>query len=112
MPSTNRYFQKGGTCSARWNLDDIDNWEMEFYEGDEAISMMSAEADSLSGTELIWTNCDRLSEGRTITRDQFAELIMVAIDGLSQVFHRYLSGDDGRKNRIHIRLNGFELNRH
>jgi len=101
--------KNGITHAARWNLDDIDDWEMDFFDGEEARSMMNAHVDSVSGTELIWTNCDRLTECGEVTHDQFAELVVLAMDSLSQVFHRYLNGDEGRESRIRIVVNGNEL---
>ena len=96
----------GVVSAARWDLDNISNWEMEVYEGEPARSHLRKCFEGASGTELIWSNCDRLSEGCSISRDQFNELVVQARRKLSQVFHRYLTGDGGRFPRIHVRING------
>ncbi len=101
--------RNGRTNAARWNLDDIAEWQMDVFEGEEAASLLRRPFESVSGTELIWSECDRLSEGRSLSREQFNELISDARRKLSQIFHRYLSGDGGARARLDIRLNGMPL---
>lgn len=96
-----------GLHAARWNLDDISDWQMDQFSEQEAAGLLRRPFDSQTGTELIWTNCDRLSEGGSLTREQFNDLVSDARRKLSQIFHLYLSGDGG--NRIAIRLNGLAL---
>jgi hypothetical protein len=95
--------------AARWNLDDIAEWEMDFFDEDAAKALLVDHIDGESGTELVWSNCDRLSESGSINRDEFAELMSEARQKLSQIFHRYLSKDNGRFPRIRIRMNGTPL---
>jgi hypothetical protein len=68
-------------------------------------------ADRLSGndgTEVVWRKCDRLSEGGELTEDQFNSLIVLAMDELALIFHRYLEGDSVRKISISVNNNKIE----
>jgi hypothetical protein len=63
---------------------------------------------SHDGTQVIWSDCDRLSENWTLTEEQFNRLIAEARRQLSLVFHRYLSGEvRGRK--LSILVNGLNV---
>lgn len=99
----------GELHGARWNLDDIAEWQMDQFGDAEAAGLLRRPFDSPTGTELIWSNCDRLSEGRSLTREQFNDIISDARRKLSQIFHRYLGGDGGKFPRLEIRLNGLPL---
>lgn len=94
---------------ARWNLDDIADWSMDILDSASSNSVLLDEFGTKSGTELIWTNCDRLSENGTLTRDQFNSLIVEARKKLSLIFHRYLSGDGGKIKTLKVRVNGTPL---
>ena len=97
----------GGLASAaRWDLDSIDNWSMEVFNHNDALELLQSQFPEKSGTELIWTNCDRLSENRTLTRMQFNEHIASASSRLALIFHRYLSGDGGTIKPLKITVNG------
>lgn len=96
----------GKFTGARWDLDCIDNWSMEVFENDGASDLLELDFGSPTGTELIWTSCDRLSENRTLTRSQFNELISGAMSKLALVFHRYISGDGGSIKPLRISVNG------
>lgn len=99
--------RSGGVASgARWDLDSIDDWSMEVFGNDDALGLLQDRFPGKSGTELIWTNCDRLSENRTLTRMQFNELIASASSRLALIFHRYLSGDGGTIKPLKISVNG------
>lgn len=102
--------RKNGTNSAAsWDLDEIDNWSMGFCSGSVADAFLETPLPGESGTELIWRNCDRLSENRTINREQFNEAIAEACSRISLIFHRYLSGDEGRSAKLRITVNGTQL---
>lgn len=101
--------KEGKLHGARWNLDDIADWQMDQFGTDDASGLLRRPFESASGTELIWSACDRLSEGRNLTREQFNDLIADARRKLSQIFHRYLGGDGGKFPRLGIRLNGLPL---
>lgn len=97
---------KGIASAARWDLDNIDDWSMEVFAHEYALGLLQSRFPGKSGTELIWTNCDRLSENRTLTRLQFNELIASASSRLALIFHRYLSGDGGTIKPLKISING------
>lgn len=99
----------GEIIAARWDLDNIDNWEMDFFDGDQASQLLTDPIVGESGTEVVWENCDRLSENQTISRDQFNEAISDARKKLALIFHRFLSGDNGRIPRLRIAINSTEL---
>ncbi len=102
--------KEGKITGARWNLDDIDEWVMDVYRGEKAESNLANPFSTRTGTELIWNNCDRLSEVFSISKEQFNDLIMSARKKLSLIFHRYLVGELGL-NRIDIALNGTPLDK-
>jgi hypothetical protein len=94
---------------ARWNLDDIDDWNMDILDSKSSNAILLDGFGADSGTELVWSNCDRLSENGSLTRDQFNALIVEARRKLSLIFHRYLSGDGGRIKPLNISINGTRL---
>jgi hypothetical protein len=88
-------WQNDVCVAARWDIDNIDDWSMDLFEGEDAKKYLSLVSDSESGTEVIWTNTDRLVqlEGSRSVIDCLAPLIAHAINKLSLIFHRYLSGE-------------------
>jgi len=101
--------QDGKANAARWDLDDIDEWSMSIYDHEGALALLQEPLKGKNGTELIWSNCDRLSENGRLTEDQFSALVVSAINRLSLIFHRYLSGDNGRVKALKISVNGTDL---
>lgn len=95
--------------AARWNIDDLDDWAMDVFEGSDALNLLASAPVGSSGTEVIWTRCDRLYDSSlTATLDErLNEKISHAKKQLSLVFHRYLAGEDGR--RLEISLQGLRL---
>lgn len=93
---------------AIWDLDHIDEWTMGVLTGEEAAHMISAPFGSGHGTEIIWRNCDRLSEGRALTSAGFNGIVRHAADRLALVFHRFLEGKS-RRPQLTIHLNGAPL---
>ena len=101
--------KKGGSYSAAsWNLEDIDGWSMSSYSGIEARELLHEPIPAKCGTELIWQNCDRLSEGGSLTENQFNEIVAHARRRLSLVFHRFIGGKSGARKTL-ILLNGTPL---
>ena len=80
---------------ATWDLDDIDAWSMTTHSSDEALMLLSDPIPTVTGTEIIWQKCDRLSEGNSLTQGQFNETVAHARRKLSLVFHRYIAGAVG-----------------
>ena len=93
---------------AIWDLDHISDWTMGVLDGDDASRLISAPFDDGHGTEIIWRNCDRLSEGRALTSAGFNEIVRHAADRLSLIFHRFLEGKS-RRPQLSIHLNGAPL---
>ncbi|MBT4700661.1 MAG: ATP-binding protein [Rhodospirillaceae bacterium] len=101
--------QKAGTFSgARWDLEQLGNWDMEILSDKECRELSSEFLKEKTGTELIWEKCDRLSENGSITSSKFNELISNTMDSLALIFHRFISGSNGAS-RTAIILNGTEI---
>ena len=100
--------KQGSYSAASWDLEKIDGWSMASYSGSEAEELLEESIPGSAGTELIWQKCDRLSEGNSLTQDQFNEIIAHARGRLSLLFHRYISGKSGAR-KISISLNGTPL---
>lgn len=93
-----------GINAARWDIDNLDNWSMDLFQEEDALDFLESKTASPSGTEVIWTHCDRLYDaGLDATIDErLNEKISHAKKQLSLIFHRYLSGEGGRQLSIHI----------
>lgn len=91
-----------------WDLANVDAWRMGVLDDDEIAALASAELIARDGVEIIWSDCDRLSESRTLTQSEFNALIVHAGNRLALVFHRYLGGEV-RGKRLTIRLNGRKI---
>lgn len=100
-------WQESLCVSATWDIDDIDDWGMIFYEGQDAINQLSAPPSSSSGTEVRWKNTDRLVDKRYNDHESLTSLIAHAKSQLELIFHRYLSGECGTK--LSVYLNGTKL---
>lgn len=91
-----------------WDLADVDAWRMGVLDDDEIAAMASPELLVTDGVEVVWSNCDRLSENNTITLSEFNALIAHAGNRLGLVFHRYLAGEV-RGKRLTVRLNNRKI---
>ena len=100
--------QEGELSGCVWDLDDIDGWRMGVLEPADIASRASPELLAKDGVEVIWSNCDRLSENGTLTVSEFNALIVHARNRLALIFHRYLAGEV-RRRRLTIRLNGQKI---
>ena len=98
------------TFAASWDVDadDIDDYSMALYSDTEASELLRQPFLGSSGTEVIWQNCDRFSEGHTIDSNQFNEIITATGRQLALIFHRYLSGGQGLK-KLRISINNTSL---
>lgn len=90
--------------AARWNIDDLDNWAMDLFTGDEALRSLGVSPKTKSGTEIIWNNCDRLLDSGVDASidERLNEKITYAYNQLALIFHRYLSGECGRNFTIEM----------
>lgn len=95
--------------AASWDIDDIDDWAMEYLEGEEALALLETKPDTPSGTEVIWRKTDRLLQDSNVEsfQDSLTHLIAQAREALALTFHRYISPDEGKK--LVISMNGSEL---
>ena len=95
----------GKTSGCVWDLEDVDGWRMGVLEAADIETSASPEVLQNDGVEVIWSNCDRLSENGSLTIAEFNALIVHTRDRLALIFHRYLSGEI-RGRRLTVRLNG------
>lgn len=93
---------------AIWDLDNIDGWAMGVLDEQEGIKLLSRPFGNESGTELIWEECDRLTEDSALTQDSFNELIVYARNKLALIFHRYI-GATVKKDKLRIMINGIDV---
>ncbi|HCV67446.1 ATP-binding protein [Serratia proteamaculans] len=102
-------WRDGAISAAQWDIDDIDDWGMEIMEGAEAESLLSVPCTSKSGTEVIWSRCDRVldSEINSSFDDSLTFAIAHSNQQLSLIFHRYLAGEAER--RLTIAVNNRKL---
>jgi hypothetical protein len=94
-----------GASGAEWDLDRIEGWSMAVLDEEDASEIADPLILSARGTEVIWRNCDRLSEGGTIGSQAFNALVVYARTRLGLLFHRFLSGEV-RGRPLRIVLNG------
>lgn len=91
-----------------WDLANVDAWRMGVLDQHEIATIASPELLATDGVEVVWSNCDRLSENNTITQSEFNALVAHAGKRLGLVFHRYLAGEVLGK-RLTIHLNGKKI---
>lgn len=96
------------TSGCVWDLEDVDGWRMGILESGEIVALAAPELLAKDGVEILWLNCDRLSENGTLTVSEFNALVVHARNRLALVFHRYLAGEV-RGRRLVIRLNGQKI---
>jgi hypothetical protein len=94
----------GALRAARWNIDDLADWAMDVFDAKEARELLAAEPGSASGTEVIWTRCDRLydADPQATLDERLNDKIAHARRQLALVFHRYLAGEGERPLDIHL----------
>ena len=95
----------GETSGAVWDLDILDNWQMGVLLKSDIAETGSEITGKKNGTEVIWHNCDRLSENRTMSEAEFNALVAHTKNRLALTFHKYLSGQV-RGKRLTMSLNG------
>ena len=102
-------WKKDSIYAARWNIDDLDDWSMDIFEGEEASKLLDTTPEKSSGTEIIWTNSGHLfdSKSNASIDERLNEKITYAKKHLSLVFHRYLVSEDSRK--LEIFMQGAQL---
>lgn len=106
--------RKGRLCSAKWDLDVIDekdDWLLSILNNGEISDLPFIEYLGKTGTLVLWRNLYRMFEGKTgIKRGEIVnEKIDVLEKHLSLVFHRFLSGDIRGRGKIKIAINGHNV---
>lgn len=100
-------WQENQCVSATWDIDDIDDWGMTFFEGQDATNQLTVKPLSPSGTEVLWRNTDRLLDKNYNDHQSLTSMIALAKNQLELIFHRYLSGECSRK--LTVFINGAKL---
>ncbi|MHA4735334.1 ATP-binding protein [Ensifer adhaerens] len=97
-----------GPSGAVWDLDDLADWKMGILEPEEIAALANPRLGHGTGTEIIWSRCDRLSEHGAIEGRGFNDMVAHAKNQLSMTFHRYLAGEEGIR-KLAISFNGDPL---
>jgi hypothetical protein len=97
--------KNGVLPGAEWNLDDVENWKMGVIAEGESKAICAPELRERTGTEILWSHCDRLSENGTITEEEFNDLVVYTRKRISLIYHKYLTGMVRRRS-LTITLNG------
>ena len=102
--------RKTDIVGAKWDLDDINDWKMYLFEGNE-LEKFSPEffAETESGTEVIWGKTDRLTEEGEMNENGFNECIRAAKEELSKTFHRLIKPESTKLKKIKVSINNLEL---
>lgn len=90
------------TIGAKWDLNNISDWSMSVFEEQEALSLTTQISSQDTGTEVVWSDLIRLTEGGTISEKDFNHLLSMAGDELRIIFHRFLEGIKSYKLNIYL----------
>lgn len=103
---------KGGhTSGASWDLDTLANWKMGLLSKSDIANDATPKSRTKSGTEVIWNNCDRLSDNGTMSEPEFNALVTHTRNRLALTFHKYLSGQV-RGKKLSMLLNSQSVEPH
>ena len=101
----------GATSCAVWDLDSVaarDRWIVELP--DSAAGVPWSERLTADGTLVVWEKLDRLvGHGHPGDRQDLVRQLDETARHVEFVFHRFLSGREGRERRVEMYLNGREL---
>lgn len=100
--------KKSFLSGASWDLNRLENWNMAVLSSAEVEANCSEGFCAGDGTEIVWSQCDRLSEDGRITQDQFNEMIVHARNRLALIYHRYICGEV-RGKKLKISINGLPV---
>lgn len=88
------------SSAARWNLRDIDEFEMALLDNED----LQDDWLNTKGTKVIWTDCDRLTEDFATDLNVLNEIFQQARFELGLTFHRLLES-----RRLSIKFQGLEI---
>ena len=93
-----------GMNAARWDIDDLEDWGMDCYAENEALVLLEGSPSQASGTEVIWTHCDRLFDAAldATIDERLNEKVANSRRQLSLTFHRYLAEEKGQNLMIYL----------
>ena len=94
-----------GASGAEWDLDRMEGWSMALLDEADLNDVADPLLLSAPGTEVVWRDCDRLSEGGSVGPEAFNALVVHARARLALLFHRFLAGEV-RGRPLRIVLNG------
>ncbi len=102
----------GETTALEWDLDhglSSGNWSVRVLDSDDQARLPgAAEFDSVvAGTLVVWRRLDSLVTGASDPRALIAEKLVALREHLGFTFQRFL---DSRTQKLHIRVNGLEVN--
>jgi Histidine kinase-, DNA gyrase B-, and HSP90-like ATPase len=79
--------KSGEVSGAQWDLNNVQGWAMGVLSLHELKQITSPELYEHSGTEILWSDCDRLSDNGTITEDEFNDRIVHTRNRIALVYH-------------------------
>ena len=91
---------------AQWDLDHVRDWAMGVLSPQELKEIGAPELYQRPGTEILWSECDRLSENKTIAENDFNDRIVHARNKIALIYHKYLTGKVPKRKPLRISLNG------
>jgi len=97
--------RKGSMSGAVWDLNRLKDWNMATLSAEEVEACCSDVLKNSDGTEVVWSQCDRLSENGCINQAQFNEMIVHARNRLALIYHRYICGEVPKR-KLKIIING------
>jgi hypothetical protein len=92
--------QSGILSAAAWDLDrveEVGDWVLQVLDPEEAVALPHATELMARGrgTVVVWQGFDRATAGESSEAGALGELVDLAANHLSLVFHRFLVNDDG-----------------
>jgi Histidine kinase-, DNA gyrase B-, and HSP90-like ATPase len=98
--------QNGTLSGAEWDLDNVQDWKMGVLSHQELKEIGAPELHEQPGTQILWSDCDRLSEYGTITEDHFNNLIVHTRNRIALIYHKYLFNMVPKRKALTISING------
>lgn len=96
--------KEGKLSGAQWDLDDVTDWKMGILDLEDAKRICNPQLVNSPGTEILWSDCDRMSDNGTIAEDEFNELVVFTRNRIALIYHKYLTGAV-QKHPLNISLN-------
>ena len=93
---------------AAWDLNDCAEFKMKIFDEDETFDLAQSNITQGNGTEVIWSQLNRMKQGskKTEMEGDFNRDVTTAIEELGLIFHRFLQKHEARGQYIEINMNG------